>query len=178
MIKFLVKVGPLIAFFIGFIKGGILNATLYLLIASLIALILSYLKEKTINKVTLVSSALLLISASLTLFTGNPIFIKMKPTLCYLIFTVILFITHFQEKTAIEFVFGKTISFKNSTHWKRLNFRFAIFFILMAVSNEIIWRNFADDIWVNFKFFGVLPITLIFIISQIPFIMRHQKSTF
>ncbi|NRB11510.1 MAG: septation protein IspZ, partial [Rickettsiaceae bacterium] len=124
----------------------------------------------------LVSSALLLVSASLTLFSGNAIFIKMKPTLFYFIFAVILFITNFREKTAIEFVFGKTISFKKSIHWKKLNLRFALFFIIMAIFNEIIWRNFPEDIWVNFKVFGALPITLVFIMSQIPFIMRHQKS--
>jgi len=120
---------------------------------------------------------LLLISSSLTLFSGNSVFIKMKPTVLYIIFALIFFITNFKWQPATKVVFGKAISFKEEAKWRQLNVRFMLFFIGMAMVNEIIWRNFPEETWVNFKVFGTLPITLLFMFTQMPFIVRNKVET-
>jgi intracellular septation protein len=174
MLKFITEFGPLVAFFIGYKTGGILDATLYMLVASAIGLIVTYIKEQKINMVNLISSGLLLVSASLTLFSGNSIFIKMKPTVLYCVFACVFLVTNFKCKPAIQYVLGAAIKFKEDKNWYSLNLRFMWFFILMAFANEFVWRNFSEDLWVSFKVFGAMPITIIFILLQMPFIMKNK----
>jgi len=177
MLKFLAEFGPMVVFFIGYSNHGVLTATVYMLIASVIGVIIIYVMEKKINMINIVSSGLLLISSSLTLFSGNSVFIKMKPTVLYIVFALIFFITNFKWQPATKIVFGKAISFKEEAKWRQLNIRFMFFFIIMAITNEVIWRNFAEETWVNFKVFGTLPITLLFMITQMPFIVRNKVET-
>lgn len=177
MLKFFAEFGPIAAFFVGYNNNGILTATLYMLIASVIGVIIIYVMEKKINMVNIISSGLLLISSSLTLFSGNSIFIKMKPTILYIVFALVFLITNFKWQPATKIVFGKAISFKEEAKWHQLNIRFMLFFMVMAITNEIIWRNFAEETWVNFKVFGTLPITLLFMITQMPFIVRNKVET-
>lgn len=176
MFKFLTEFGPLITFFIGYKIGGILEATLYMVIASIVAIVITYIYERRINKINLMSTGLLLISASLTLFSGNSMFIKMKPTVLYCLFAGIFFITNYKWNPAIKYVLGHSIKLKDSQSWYILNLRFMWFFLIMAVVNELVWRNFDESIWVSFKVFGSLPITLIFVMLQVPFIIKHQNN--
>lgn len=177
MLKFFAEFGPIAAFFVGYNNNGILTATLYMLVASVIGVIIIYVMEKKINMVNIISSGLLLISSSLTLFSGNSVFIKMKPTILYIVFALVFLITNFKWQPATKIVFGKAISFKEEAKWRQLNIRFMLFFMVMAITNEIIWRNFAEETWVNFKVFGTLPITLLFMITQMPFIVRNKVET-
>jgi len=174
MLNFLTDFGPLGVFFIGYSNNGILTATLYMLIASIIGIVITYITERKINLVNIISSGLLLISASLTLFSGNSIFIKMKPTVLYIIFSGIFLVTNFKWQPAIKFVLGKAISLKEESKWRDLNIRFMFFFMIMAVMNEVVWRNFSEETWVNFKVFGALPVTILFMVTQMPFIMRNK----
>ncbi len=176
MLKFFSEFGPLLAFFFGYKTGGILEATLYMLVASVIGISITYICERKINTVNLISTALLLTSASLTLFSGNAIFIKMKPTVLYSLFAFIFFVTNFKWKPAVKYVLGGAIKLKEEKNWHSLNLRFMWFFLIMAVTNELVWRNFDENIWVSFKVFGAIPITLLFIMLQIPFIMKNQKA--
>ena len=177
MLKFFAEFGPIAAFFVGYNNNGILTATLYMLVASVIGVIIIYVMEKKINMVNIISSGLLLISSSLTLFSGNSVFIKMKPTVLYIVFALIFLITNFKWQPAAKIAFGRAISFKEEAKWRQLNIRFILFFVVMAITNEIIWRNFAEETWVNFKVFGTLPITLLFMITQMPFIVRNKVET-
>ena len=174
MLKFITEFGPLIAFFVGYKTGGILDATLYMLVASVIGISISYIVLRKINKVNLVSAGLLLVSASLTLFSGNSMFIKMKPTVLYCVFATAFLVTNFKWKPAIQFALGSAIKFKEEKNWRILNTRFMWFFLLMAAVNEVVWRNFPEETWVNFKVFGAMPIMLIFVMIQMPFIMRNK----
>ena len=176
MLKFFSEFGPLLAFFFGYKTGGILEATLYMLVASVIGISITYICERKINTVNLISTALLLTSASLTLFSGNAIFIKMKPTVLYSLFAFIFFVTNFKWKPAVKYVLGGAIKLKEEKNWHSLNLRFMWFFLIMAVTNELVWRNFDESVWVSFKVFGAIPITLLFIMLQIPFIMKNQKA--
>ncbi len=174
MLKFFINFGPFLVFFIGYAIGGIFEATLYLLVASVIGISITYITERKINTINLISTSLVLITASLTLFSGNSVFIKIKPTVLYCIFACILLVTHFKWGPAIKFALGTTIKFKEEKNWYRLNLRFICFFLTMAIINEIIWRNFSEATWVSFKVFGTMPITMIFVLSQIPFIIKHK----
>ena len=176
MLKFFSEFGPLLAFFFGYKTGGILEATLYMLVASVIGISITYIYERKINTVNLISTALLLTSASLTLFSGNAIFIKMKPTVLYSLFAFIFFVTNFKWKPAVKYVLGSALKLKEEKNWHSLNLRFMWFFLIMAVTNELVWRNFDESVWVSFKVFGAIPITLLFIMLQIPFIMKNQKA--
>lgn len=177
MLKFITEFGPLIVFFIGYKIDGIMSATLYMLVASSIAIIITYIAEKKIHKMNLISTALLGMSSSLTLFSGNTIFIKMKPTILYIIFALIFFVTNIKKTPAIKYLLGHSVKFIHNDSWLQLNFRFMFFFLLMAVTNEFMWRNFDEGTWVNFKVFGAFPITLIFMISQVPFIMKNSVKS-
>jgi intracellular septation protein len=174
MLKFLTEILPLIAFFVGYKMGGIMAATLYMLVASIIAIIFTYVIERQVNKVNLMSAGLLLVSGSLTLFSGNSMFIKMKATALYLIFASIFFYTNNKATPAIKFILGHVITLKEDKKWPILNKRFMVFFIIMAIANEIVWRNFSEEAWVSFKVFGVLPITILFSLAQVPFIMANS----
>lgn len=173
MLKFLSEVGPLIAFFIGYKYGGIQSATLFMLIVSLISLIAYYFINGKIHNFSLVSSGVLLISAAITLATGNSMFIKIKPTILYIIFGLAFLISALKNRPLMKYLLNSALPLQESS-WNILSYRFATFFLIMAIANEFIWRNFEESTWVNFKVFGVLPLTIIFILSQIPFLMKNK----
>ena len=178
MFKLLIELWPLIAFFVGYKMGGIFTATLYALVASLGAVILNYVVERKINKMYLASAGLLVISGALTFISDNPMFIKMKPSVLYLIFAGIMFVTNRKNEPALKYLIGSHFEIEDIKIWKRLNTRFMFFFIGMAILNEIVWRSFSEDSWVNFKVFIALPLTIFFVLCQLPFILKHAKSTF
>jgi len=174
MLKFFTEIFPVIAFFIGYKYYSILEAAMLMLAFSAIGIVVTYIKERKVNTMSLVSCGLILASVSLTLFSGNTIFIKMKPTVLYSLFALIFLVTTFKWQPAIKFVLGKTLSMNSDNSWRKLNIRFMLFFIAMAIANEIIWRNFSEQDWVNFKVFGALPLTLLFMLSQMPFIISNK----
>lgn len=175
MIKFLVELFPLIAFFVGYKTEDIFAGTLYMLIASIISIIALYIIEKKVNKTSLISTALILISGALTLVSGDSQFVKMKPTILYTLFALIMLYTNYQQRPAVKYLFQSAIVMEEDK-WKTLNTKFMYFFFGMAVLNEIIWRTYAESTWVNFKVFWTLPITIIFVLCQIPFLLKHKLN--
>lgn len=173
MIKLLTEFGPLIAFFIGYKYGGIQGATLFMLVTSIVTTTTCYLLERKLHTFSLVSSGVLLVSATITLISGNPMFIKIKPTILYIIFGGTFFISALRERPFLKYLLGSTLPLKEES-WITLSYRFAVFFLLMAIVNEFVWRNFEEITWVKFKVFGAIPITIIFILMQIPFLMKNK----
>lgn len=173
MIKFLSEFGPLIAFFIGYKYGGIQSATLYMVIASVVSVIICYILYRKVQTFSLVSSGILLVTGGITIFTGNSMFIKIKPTILYIIFGSAFFISALKNKPFMKYLLSGTIQLKEES-WNLLSYRFTIFFLLMAIINEIVWRNFEEITWVKFKVFGAIPITLLFILIQIPFVIKNK----
>lgn len=174
MFKFISEFGPIIAFLIGYKYGGIYSATLYMMVASVVGIILCYIAERKIHTFSLVSFFILLLAGGTTLISKNPIFIKIKPTILYLIFSIVLVISAYKNKPLLQYIFRSAIPLKDNA-WYNLSYRFAVFFVFMAVLNEIVWRNFTEDTWVSFKVFGVVPITLVFILLQVPFFLKNKK---
>ena len=165
IIKSLIEIIPLILFFIANAKYGIIVATKIFVITTIIALVVSYLHLKKVSTPLLITSFLVLIFGGLTIFFKDATFIKLKPTIVYFLFSSFLLLGLMLKKNFLKIYLSNLIKL-NEVGWNILTKRWAIFFLTMAILNEIIWRNFSTDFWVSFKVFGFLPITIIFMILQ------------
>ena len=165
IIKSLIEIIPLILFFIVNAKYGIIVATKIFVITTLIALVVSYLHLKKFSAPLLITSFLVLIFGGLTIFFKDPTFIKLKPTIVYLLFSSFLFLGLILKKNFLKIYLSNLIKL-NNIGWDILTKRWSLFFLAMAILNEIIWRNFSTDFWVSFKVFGFLPLTIIFMMLQ------------
>ncbi len=179
ILKFICDFLPLLTFFLiykAYPGNSIINATIGLVIVTFITLIISYIFTKQIAAMPLFSAIILGIFGFLTVFSGNEIFIKIKPTLLNLLFAIILLFGYFSKKPLLKSLLGSAFEIKDEA-WLELSKRWAIFFIFLAVLNEVIWRNFPTDFWVGFKVFGILPLSIIFTCLQIPYIMKQTIKT-
>ena len=165
IIKSLIEIIPLILFFIVNAKYGIIVATKIFVITTVIALVVSYLHLKKFSAPLLITSFLVLIFGGLTIFFKDPTFIKLKPTIVYLLFSFFLFLGLILKKNFLKIYLSNLIKL-NNIGWDILTKRWSLFFLAMAILNEIIWRNFSTDFWVSFKVFGFLPLTIIFMMLQ------------
>ena len=143
------------------------------MIATVIAVLFSYILEKKIPIMPTVGAGIVLIFGGLTIYFDNEVFIKMKPTIINLIFAIILYGGMLVKKPFLKILLGAALRLEEEG-WRILTYRWIGFFIALAVLNEIIWRTQTTDIWVNFKVFGILPITFIFTMTQFPLIKKHQ----
>lgn len=177
--KFLCDYCPLIIFIIVYkfssAPDPLVTATLYLLVSSFAALIIAYILTKKIAKTPLISAIILGIFGGLTLISGDDFFIKIKPTLINSLFSIILFYGYFTKRPLIKHLFGESLKMQDNA-WLTLSLRWGLFFIFLAVLNELIWRNFPTDFWVNFKVFGVFPLSMIFTLSQVPFMIKNVQK--
>jgi intracellular septation protein len=171
--KLLIDIGPLAVFFIFYTRSGLQASILPLMIATVIAVLFSYILEKKIPIMPTVGAGIVLIFGGLTIYFDNEVFIKMKPTIINLIFAIILYGGMLVKKPLLKILLGAALRLEEEG-WKILTYRWIGFFIALAVLNEIVWRTQTTDIWVNFKVFGILPITFIFTMTQFPLIKKHQ----
>ena len=175
-LKFITDFGPLLIFFTIYYKSGnnLSVAIPPLIVATLIAVIIIDFVEKKIPYVPLIGGIIISLFGGLTLYFDNPIFLYMKPTIVNIIFASILIISKiFFDKNFLKF-FLQTAFQLDEAGWNKLNFRWAYFFIFLALLNEIVWRTQPETTWVNFKVWGMLPITFIFTGLQLPLINRHK----
>ena len=175
-LKFITDFGPLLIFFTIYYKSGnnLTVAIPPLIISTIIAVIIMYVVEKKIPYVPLIGGVVITLFGGLTLYFDNPIFIYMKPTIVNIIFAGILIISkNFFQKNFLK-LFLQTAFQLDETGWDKLNFRWAYFFLFLAFLNEIVWRTQPETTWVNFKVWGILPITFIFTIFQVPLINRYK----
>jgi intracellular septation protein len=171
--KLLTEITPIIIFFWLFKTKGMSHATIGLIITTVLSLIINYIFEKKISYVMLFSCLIIIICGGITLYTGDSKFIKLKPTIINLSFAVILLIGVALKKGLIKHICGNMLEMSEPA-WIQLSIRWALFFIFLAVLNEYIWRNFDDKIWINFKVFGILPLTIIFTLTQLPFLNKNK----
>ena len=176
LLKFVTDFGPLLIFFYFYKKSGnnLSIAIPPLIISTIIAVIMVYMFERKIPYVPLIGAALISLFGGLTLYFNNPIFIYLKPTIINLIFAMALLISDvFLKKNLLKLFLGSAFKM-NELGWTLLNRRLAYFFIFLAILNELIWRTQPETTWVNFKVWGILPITLIFTAFQIPLINKYK----
>ena len=176
VIKFLTDFGPLVIFFTIYFKGenDLKVAIPPFIIATLIALAVVYLLEKRIPMVPLLSGLLITLFGGLTIYFDNKIFFYMKPTIINLLFAAVLFFgKYFTQKPLLKIFFENAFNLEDEG-WKKLNYRWMGFFIFVAILNEIVWRTQSEAFWVNFKVWGLLPISFVFAASQISLINKYK----
>ena len=173
--KLLIDIGPLAVFFIFYSRGDLKSAIIPFMIATIISVLFSYIMEKKIPVMPTVGALIILIFGGLTIYFDNEVFFKMKPTIINLLFALILYGGMIVKKPLLKFLLGAAIKLEDEG-WKILTQRWISFFIALAVLNEIVWRTQSTDIWVNFKVFGILPITFIFTMTQFSLIKKYQNE--
>jgi len=171
--KLLIDIGPLAIFFIFYSRSDLKSAIIPFMIATIIAVLFSYIMEKKIPIMPTVGAFIILIFGGLTIYFDNEVFFKMKPTIINLLFAIVLYGGVIVKKPLLKFLLGAAIKLEDEG-WKILTQRWIAFFIALAILNEIVWRSQSTDIWVNFKVFGILPITFIFTMTQFPLIKKYQ----
>ena len=171
--KLLIDIGPLAVFFIFYTRSGLQASILPFMVATVIAVLFSYILEKKIPIMPTVGAGIVLLFGGLTIYFDNDVFFKMKPTIINLLFAVILYGGILINKPLLKYLLGAALKLEE-TGWKILTQRWIGFFIALAVLNEIVWRTQSTDVWVNFKVFGILPITFIFTMTQFPLIKKYQ----
>ena len=177
-IKFCNDFLPLILFFGTYKFFGIITATLVMMVATIFGTALHYIYYKELPRVMLFVNGMVIIFGSLTVFTNNPYFIKIKPTVLYLFFGGALLFGLLREKFYIKELIAQSSPTKLSMPdkmWRTFTARFIMFFVVMAVLNEIVWRNFSESTWVAFKSFGSIPLLLIFLVVQMSFLKKHVR---
>src|SRR4051812_2210635 len=172
MLKLALDLGPLVLFFLVNAKLGIFYATGVFMAAVMVALVVSYVLIRRLPVMTVVSAIIVLVFGGLTIFLADETFIKVKPTIIYLLFAGTLFGGLLLRKPLLEIVFDQMFHLTEEG-WRKLTLRWAIFFLGLAVLNEIVWRNFSTDVWVSFKVFGALPLTFIFALLQVPLLTKY-----
>ena len=175
-IKFVTDFGPLAIFFFYYYNSGkdLKVAIPPFIVATIIALGIVWFLEKKIPLVPLIGGILITFFGGLTIYFDNPIFIYIKPAIINILFGfALLFGKYFTKEPVLKKIMGKSIRLSNFG-WELLNRRWMFFFFGLAVLNECIWRTQTEEFWVNFKVWGMLPITIVFTGFQIPLINKHK----
>ena len=175
-LKFITDFGPLLIFFTIYYKSdnNLTAAIPPLIVATIIAVVIMYFVEKKIPYVPLIGGIVITVFGGLTLYFNNPIFIYMKPTIVNVIFAVTLIFSKILFQRNFLKIFLQTAFQLSDLGWDKLNLRWAYFFIFLAILNEVIWRTQPESTWVNFKVWGILPITFIFTALQVPLINKYK----
>ena len=173
LLKLALELGPLGVFFFANARFGIFNATGAFMVAIAVSLGLSWFLTRRLAVMPVVTGIVVLVFGTLTLLLEDDTFIKLKPTIVNTLFGVILLGGLAFGKSLLGYIFDSVFKL-DEEGWRKLTFRWGLFFFVLAVLNEIVWRNFSTDFWVSFKVFGIMPITLLFTITQMPLIMSHS----
>ena len=175
-LKFLTDFGPLIIFFYYYYDSGkdLKVAIPPFIVATIIALLIVWVLEKKIPKMPLVGGILITLFGGLTIYSNNPIFIYIKPTIINILFGLaLIFGRYFTNEPVLKKLMSKSISLTDEG-WEILNKRWIYFFFALAILNEAVWRTQSEEFWVNFKVWGLLPITFVFTAFQIGLINKHK----
>ena len=171
--KILIDIGPLAIFFIFYTRSDLQTAILPFMIATIIAVLFSYIIEKKIPIMPTVGGIIILFFGGLTIYFDNEVFFKMKPTIINFLFAAILQGGIILNRPLLRYLLGAALKLEDEG-WSILTKRWIGFFIALGILNEIVWRTQSTDIWVNFKVFGILPITFIFTLTQFSTIKKYQ----
>jgi len=170
--KLIIELGPLLIFFGANAAYGIFAGTGAFMVATVLSLGYAWWAYHKVPVMPLVSAVIVLAFGGLTLYLHDDTFIKLKPTIVYSMFVVLLVGGLIVRKPVLALLFGPVFNLTDEG-WRKLTIRWAIFFVAMAVLNEFVWRNYSTDIWVSFKAFGFLPITFLFAMAQVPLMQRY-----
>jgi intracellular septation protein len=188
LLKMALELGPLMVFFFSNLRGEwlsrtfpeltaiggpLLIATALFMAATVISLLVSKIVFKHLPVMPLVSGAVVMVFGGLSIWLQDETFIKMKPTIVNTLFGVVLLGGLAFGTSLLGYVFNAAFQL-DAEGWRNLTLRWGVFFLFLAVLNEVVWRNFSDDVWVSFKVWGTMPITILFTLAQMPLIMKHS----
>lgn len=188
LLKLALELGPLLVFFfansrgpwlaerfpmLADLGGPLFIATALFMAATAISLTVSKMLTGSLPVMPLVSGVVVLVFGTLTLYLKDETFIKMKPTIVNTLFGAVLLGGLAFGKSLLGYVFDSAFKL-DAEGWRKLTLRWGLFFLFLALANEVVWRNFSTDFWVAFKVWGIMPITLLFTFSQMPLIIRHS----
>ena len=174
-LKFALELGPLALFFLSYWKLGIMWATAVMVVTALVTLVVSYVLLRRLPIMPVVTAVIVVIFGGLTWYFNNPVFIKMKPTVLYSLFSAALFFGLAFRRPILQVMFDGALHLTEAG-WRILTWRWAFFFLGLAVLNEIVWRSVTESHWVAFKTFGFLPLTVLFAMAQTPVVMKHESA--
>ena len=177
-LKFVTDIGPLVIFFFFYYNSdkNLKVAIPPLIVATIIAVLIVWILDKKIPMVPLLSGILITLFGGLTIYFDNPIFIYMKPTIINILFGLaLLFGRFFTSEPILKKILGKSIPLSDEG-WQILNKRWMYFFFCLAILNELVWRTQSEEFWVNFKVWGMMPITFTFTAFQIGLINKHKLN--
>jgi intracellular septation protein len=172
----LIDFGPLVLFFAAYRLFDLYVATATVMAAAVAAVFLGYLADRKLHPVPLATAVIVVIFGGLTLYLHNDMFIKMKPTMIYGLFAATLLGGLYFNRLFVKYILAAAVSLADEK-WRILTVRFGGFFIAMALLNELIWRNFSEQVWVYFHSFGATILLLLFSFSQVPFMLKHQIAS-
>ena len=172
IIKLALELGPLVLFFIMNGRADIFVATAWFMVAMVVSLALSWLILKKVAVMPLVTGVVVLVFGGLTLWLQDDTFIKMKPTITNVLFASVLLGGLVFGQSLLRYVFGDVYRLRAEGWWK-LTLNWGLFFVVLAVLNEVVWRNFPTDFWVAFKVWGIMPLTVIFSMTQVPLLNKY-----
>ncbi len=175
-LKLVLELGPLACFFVASYRYGLHVATGVLMVGVVVALAASYLLTRRLPVMPVVTAIAVLFFGALTFYFDNPVFIKIKPTVINCIFGGALLGGLAFGKPLLPVVLDSALHL-DEEGWRKLTFRWGLFFFLLAALNEIVWRTQSDVFWTGFKVFGTMPLTVVFALTQVPLILRHEQKT-
>ena len=176
LVKMLLEIGPLVVFFLVNSYRGVFWGTAAFMIATVIALVASKLLVGRIPIMPLLSGFFVLVFGGLTLLLHDDLFIKMKPTIVNSLFATILFGGLWYGQALLKYLFGEVFHLTEQG-CRVLTYRWACFFVVLAVVNEVVWRSTTTEFWISFKIWGIMPLTMAFAIAQIGLLKRHEAAT-
>ena len=173
--KLLLDMGPLFLFFAVFQYAGIFAATGIFMVAAVLSVAIGWHLEKKLSPIPLITAILVLIAGGLTLYLRNDVFIKMKPTVLYVIFGATLLGGLRFNRLFIKYVFAEAFDLTDQG-WRGLTWRWGIFFLILAALNEAVWRSTSTATWVSFKVWGIVGLIFLFALAQTPFLLKHHNN--
>ncbi|QOG07550.1 septation protein A [Aureimonas sp. OT7] len=190
LVKFALELGPLVVFFfannrgeaiaeavpaLGALGGPLFVATALFMLATVVSLTVSWMMIRTLPIMPIVSGVVVVVFGTLTLWLQDEVFIKMKPTIVNGLFAAVLLGGLAFGKPLLGYVFDQAFKLDDEG-WRKLTLRWGLFFVFLAVLNEVVWRFFSTDFWVAFKVWGTMPITIAFMLAQFPLLKRHATE--
>lgn len=193
LLRLAVEAGPLLVFFVVNGRGGLpelhalfgvagdhaqqglFDATAAFMVATLAAIVTAYAAERRLPLLPLVSGFFVVVFGGLTLVLADELFIKLKPTIVNTLFATALLGGLAFGRSLLKPLLGAAFELDDAG-WRTLTLRWGLFFVLLAVLNEIVWRLFETETWIAFKLFGVLPLTIVFALAQTPLLLHHRQD--